>query len=285
MTGPVLIVGVGGRLGRALHEARPETTVGLSRAALDITDAHQIAAALDRLSPLAVINAAAMAAVDACETDFDAAVWVNGLGPGLLAEACAARALPFIHVSTDYVFGAEGHDRPRRETDSPCPINAYGRSKLLGEERVLATGGRSVIVRTAWLFGFKGDFIDRMAQKALQHAPLQITEQKGSPTPVRTLAGALLQLADRLTAGAEAPAVLHLAGAPVTTRADWVERALLAAAPGQAVIERVLGEAFAHIGAARPLGTPLDCSLAATVFDLSIDWRPAAEAYRLEKGP
>ena len=279
MTSPILILGAGGQLGRALVSAGSAQVVGLDRHALDIANASAAAAALDLHQPRAVINAAAMAGVDTCESDFAAAVRVNAEGPGVLARACAARDIPFLHVSTDYVFGGEGHDRPRREADEPNPINAYGRSKLLGEEQVKAAKGRAVVVRTAWLFGFPTDFIDRMARKAIaEGGRLRITEQTGAPTPVRPLAQALLRLAGRLADGEDAPSILHLAGAPVTTRADWTERALIAAAPRLANIERGSNEAFADTGAVRPLGTPLDSTLAAQQFDHHIDWRPAADA-------
>jgi len=285
MKAPFLVLGAGGRLGRALAERGGAGVVGLDRQALDIAAPSAVAQALQTHRPRTVINAAAMAAVDACETDFAAAVRVNAEGPGVVARACAAREIPFVHVSTDYVFGGEGHDRPRREGDPPRPINAYGRSKRMGEEEVLAAQGRSVIVRTAWLFGFPTDFVDRMARKAAQGERLRITEQTGAPTPVGPVAESLLRFAERLAAGAPAPPILHLAGSPVTTRAAWVERALAAAAPGLAVIERVPVDAFANTGAARPLGTPLESRLAAELFDLRIDWRPAADVYRLEWGP
>jgi dTDP-4-dehydrorhamnose reductase len=282
MTAPILVLGAGGRLGRVLVARGGSNVVGLDHQTLDIAHPSAVAEGLETHRPGAVINAAAMAAVDACETDFAAAVRSNAEGPAVVARACAACDIPFIHVSTDYVFGGEGHDRPRREGDPPSPINAYGRSKRMGEEEVLGAQGRSVIVRTAWLFGFPMDFVDRMARKAAQGERLRITEQTGAPTPVGPLAGSLLRFAERLAKGAPAPPILHLAGSPVTTRAAWVERALAAAAPGLAAIERVSGDAFAGTGAARPLGTPLDSRLAAELFDLRIDWRPAADAYRLE---
>lgn len=282
MTAPFLVLGAGGRLGRALLARGGSSVVGLDRRALDIADPSSVAAALETHRPGTVINAAAMSAVDACETDFAAAVRVNAEGPGVVARACALRGIPFLHVSTDYVFGGEGHDRPRRESDPPSPINAYGRSKRLGEEEVLAARGRSVIVRTAWLFGFPMDFIDRMARKAEQGERLRITEQTGTPTPVGLLATSLLRLGERMATAASVPPILHLAGSPATTRADWVERALTAAASDLAVIERVSADAFAGAGATRPLGTPLESRLAKELFDLWIDWRPAADAYRRE---
>jgi dTDP-4-dehydrorhamnose reductase len=199
-----------------------------------------------------------------------------------LARACLAHQAALIHISTDYVFGGDGHAAPRTEGEAPCPINAYGRSKLFGEEAVKAGGGRSLIVRTAWLFGFEGDFIHRMAQKALRGDRLQVTEQAGTPTPARALADGLWRLAAPLINGASMPPVLHLAGSPVTSRATWAERALRAAIPGFRDLERVDSALFAGAGAVRPIGTPLDSGLAARQFDLRLDWGAAADAYRLE---
>jgi len=277
MTGKVLIVGAGGRLGQALC-ASP-ATLGLARGQLDIAAPDAIAAALDTLNPGAVINAAALAHVDACENDWPAALRANAEGPGVLAAACAARGAPLVHVSTDYVFGAEGHANPRRETDEPAPLNAYGRSKLEGERRVRAAGGPAVVARTAWLFGFDGDFLDRMAAIARARGKVQVTEQIGSPTPVAALAKALLALAAALRAGKALPTVLHVAGTPAVTRAAWVEAAFgadpsLAHAP----VERVGLEAFAGDPAARPLGTPLDSGLFARLMGASLDWRAALGA-------
>ncbi|MFZ4071374.1 MAG: SDR family oxidoreductase [Caulobacterales bacterium] len=274
MNQPIVITGAGGRLGRALCTL--PGCVGLTRRALDIADAAAVAAELSALRPRAVINAAAMANVDACETDWTAALRANADGPTVLALACAALGVPFVHVSTDYVFGAEGHARARREGDPPAPVNAYGQSKLLGEQGVAGAGGVAVVVRTAWLFGFPGDFLDRMIQRAEAKGVVQVTEQVGTPTPVRGLALALRSIAGALLEGAALPPVLHVAGAPVCSRAEWVETCLAARRDLAAVaVERVSLGAFAQDAAARPLGTPLDTSLYQCLFSQALDWRLA----------
>jgi dTDP-4-dehydrorhamnose reductase len=271
---PLVITGAGGRLGQALR-ALPGA-IGLTRGELDIADAGAVADQLHALSPRAVINAAAMANVDACETDWAAALRANAEGPAVLARACAARGLPLVHVSTDYVFGAEGHARARRESDLPAPMNAYGRSKLLGEHGVADAGGNAVTVRTAWLFGFAGDFIDRMIHVGRARGALQITEQLGTPTPVRGLALALRGIAEAMLADKALPPVLHVAGAPLCTRAEWVAAGLAAHADlAHISLDRVSVSAFAADGAARPLGTPLDTGLYQHLFGQALDWRSA----------
>lgn len=275
MGSTILIFGAGGRLGRQLS-ALPDA-VGMDRAMLDITDAAAVAAALRATQPRVVINAAAFADVDGCERDPDRAHRANVLAPTVLAQECARADVGLIHISTDYVFGADGHDRPRRETDPPAPINAYGRSKLAGEAGVLAAGGASLIVRVAWLFGFAGDFLDRMLTKGRQTGALAITTQAGTPTPVDGLSLHLHALADRLSAGEALGPVLHLAGQPVTDRASWVAAAL-AAAPGHGIrLDPVGLDAFAD-AAARPLGTPLDCTRYQSLTGRTLNWRPAAFA-------
>ena len=271
---PLLITGAGGRLGQAL--CRLPGTAGLTRAGLDLCDRDATFAALAQIKPAAVINAAALSDVDACEKDPRAAMRVNAEAPGLLAEACAHFDIPLIHILTDYVFGAEGHDLLRRESDLPCPINAYGRSKLAGERAVLSASALHMCVRVAWLFGFIGDFIDRMAQKAQSAGGLTLTEQAGTPTPVAPLAEHLCAIARLRANGADLPALLHVAGQPVTDRAQWIETAFADVA--DLAIRRVAMAEFASAGA-RPLGTPLSCALFASLFGEALDWRAPARAW------
>lgn len=274
MDGPILVAGGGGRLGRTLARLGGARVSARDRSGLDISDRRAIDRSLDEVRPAAVINAAAMSAVDQCETDTDAAHAANAAGPGYLAAACAALDVPFIHVSTDYVFGADDLTRPRREADAPAPMNAYGRSKLAGERAVTAAGGRALVVRTAWLFGFPGCFLHRMLDKARTTDRLQITSQIGTPTPVGDLATVLLACAARLVDGAPTPPILNVAGAPVATRFEWVAEAVVAARLPVA-LDKVDLDAFAS-AAQRPTGTPLDTTLLRDLLDVQIEWRQAA---------
>jgi dTDP-4-dehydrorhamnose reductase len=133
----------------------------LGRSELDIADGGAVRSLLQRLRPVAVINAAGASAVETAETHPEAAWRDNVLGPGALAAACADGGVPLIHISTDYVFGGET-DRPWREDDPVSPVNAYGRMKAEGEARVLDSPARACVVRVAWLFGDRQDFIARL---------------------------------------------------------------------------------------------------------------------------
>src|SRR5690606_15103559 len=122
--------------------------------------------------PFAVINAAAFTAVDRAETEEAAATRINADSPGAMARACAELGLPFLHVSTDYVFDGAG-DQAFLPSDATAPLGAYGRSKLAGEQAVLAAGGTSVILRTSWVFSAHGaNFVKTMLRLGAERVEL-----------------------------------------------------------------------------------------------------------------
>src|SRR4051812_31212741 len=136
----VLLLGGAGMFGTDLLASAP-TGVSISAPTIsevDITDAEQIAAAFDEARPDWVINAAAYTAVDKAESEASIANRVNGDAPGLIAAECARRHVAIVHFSTDYVFPGTAH-APYLESDPVAPVNAYGRSKLLGEQALLAS--------------------------------------------------------------------------------------------------------------------------------------------------
>ena len=135
----LLTIGAGGQLARSLLEAKTlmgRDVTALGRPELDLTDAATVVHAFERESPDLVINAAAYTAVDRAEEEEELAFAVNAQGPAILAEQCARRNIPLIHVSTDYVFdGAK--PAPYREDDPLSPLGIYGRSKARGEQAVM----------------------------------------------------------------------------------------------------------------------------------------------------
>ncbi|MEO6340033.1 MAG: sugar nucleotide-binding protein [Caulobacteraceae bacterium] len=273
MSGPILATGGRGRLATALAARGGEQVVALPRTALDIGDAEAVAAALADLRPSAVINAAAVSSVDAA--DAARAHAVNAVAPGVLAAACAAAGVPLIHLSTDYVFGA-ATDRPWREDDPVSPINAYGRMKAEGETRALAAGGRVCVARVAWLFGDGQDFIARMLAVGRARGEVKVAaDQIGSPTPIGVLAERLLALAVRMAGGDATPDILHLAGSPPVSRADWVAAGFAAAAARGEAVPRLVRARLADFpeDAPRPAYSALDTARASALFGSPIDWR------------
>lgn len=164
---------------------------------LDIADAAAVQTYLQEQRPELVINCAAMTNVDACETNSEAAMRVNALGPQNLALACAKIGAKLVHISTDYVFAGDG-TAPYTEWDSCAPQTVYGKSKLLGEQYVRESGCCYFIIRTAWLYGDTGaNFVKTILKAARERGILNVVDdQRGNPTNAVDLAYHILKVAD-----------------------------------------------------------------------------------------
>ncbi|HEX7978470.1 MAG TPA: dTDP-4-dehydrorhamnose reductase [Gemmatimonadaceae bacterium] len=199
-----LIFGAAGMLGTDLRAAVPRGTslIALDVADADITDRAQVASALADARPDWVINAAAYTAVDRAETEWTVAEAVNGVAPGHIAEEAARRGIAVVHVSTDYVFAGTAAS-PYEEGDPVAPVNAYGESKLRGEEAVLASGAHALVLRTQWLFGRAGKSFPRtMWERATAGLPTRVVnDQVGRPTYTRDLAEATWRLVEQRASG------------------------------------------------------------------------------------
>ncbi|MCW8843492.1 MAG: NAD(P)-dependent oxidoreductase, partial [Rhodobacteraceae bacterium] len=183
----ILVFGRTGQVATALKHHAGITALG--RGAADLTAPAACADAIRAHAPRAVINAAAYTGVDAAETDTAQAMTVNGAAPAAMAEVCAALDIPLVQISTDYVFSGQG-ETPWHPSDAPAPQNAYGRSKLAGEEAVRAAGGRYAILRTSWVFSAQGtNFVKTMLRLSETRDRLDIVaDQIGGPTPARAIA-------------------------------------------------------------------------------------------------
>ncbi len=223
-----LITGARGQLGTHLVAQLAGTNAGdevvaLGRSELDITDAGAVHAAFRAASPGVVINAAAYTAVDAAETDEQAAVLLNATAVEYLGRAVEAVGARLIQVSTDYVFSGRA-ERPYQPDDPTDPRTAYGRSKLAGESAARAHGGH--VVRTAWVYGGPGaNFVDTMLRLATERPTVDVvSDQIGSPTYVADLAAGLIELGRARLDSSVLPdsSVLHYANAG---QASWYELA------------------------------------------------------------
>jgi dTDP-4-dehydrorhamnose reductase len=174
--------------------------------------------------PNVVVNAAAYTAVDKAESDPETAHLVNALAPEVLSRACAAMGARLFHYSTDYVFDGSGQT-PWVETDATGPLNAYGRSKLAGEQGIAKQGAQHVIFRTSWVYGTEGgNFAKTMLRLAQEREKMTvINDQFGAPT-----GAALLADVTALTLQAQQPlsGIYHLAAAGVTTWFDYANHVL-----------------------------------------------------------
>lgn len=267
----MLVFGQTGQVARELARRAPDA-IYLGRAQADLSDPAGCAAAIRAHAPDVVINAAAYTAVDRAETEEDAALVVNGAAPGAMAEACAALRIPFLHVSTDYVFDGSG-SAPWQPQDPVAPLGAYGRTKLAGEQTVRAAGGRHAILRTSWVFSSHGaNFVKTMLRLGADRPALRVVaDQIGGPTPAGGIAAALLTMADALRQGA-AGGTYHYAGSPETSWACFARETFACA--GLATTVEDIATADYPTPARRPLNSRLDCSTLAADFGLSQpDWK------------
>jgi len=195
----ILLAGAGGQLGRDLQPGlRGAQLHPFDHGQLDIADAQAVNAAVDRVHPDWIINAAAFNDVDGAEKAPDQAFAVNAAGAGNLADAAARVGAAIVHISTDYVFdGAKG--APYTEDDRPNPLSVYAQTKYEGEQRVLASGAAACVLRTAWLYGWQGkNFVKAILAAAERGGPLRVVaDQVGSPTATRDLSEAIAALIER----------------------------------------------------------------------------------------
>lgn len=196
----VLITGAGGQLGLELAETLPgrgHNAVTLSRKELDVSDSEAVEQVVRRYAPELIVNAAAYTDVDRCETETELAYSVNALGPRNLAQACERRGCELLHVSTNYVFGGKGV-RPYEPFEPPRPINAYGRTKLAGEEHVMRLSSRWYVVRTAGVYGRGHNFVRTMLRLAAKSDALKVKNDEFiSPTYARDLAEGIAAVIDK----------------------------------------------------------------------------------------
>jgi dTDP-4-dehydrorhamnose reductase len=190
----ILVTGVTGQVGGALASrlAGTHAVVAANRGVLDLSMPAAIAGRLDELAPNLIINPAAYTAVDRAEDERELAFRINAEAPGAIARWAAARGVPLVHFSTDYVFDGSG-ERPWREDDRTGPLSAYGASKLAGEDAVRAAGGMHLIIRTSWVYAAKGaNFLHTIVRLAAERKELRIVaDQCGAPTSAEVIAEAV----------------------------------------------------------------------------------------------
>jgi dTDP-4-dehydrorhamnose reductase len=253
----LLVFGTTGQVAQALRTLSPDARF-LSRADADLSDAAACGRAIGEIRPRVVINAAAYTAVDRAESERELAFAVNAAAPAAMAQACAAEGAALLHISTDYVFDGSG-TAPWKPEDRTAPLNAYGESKLAGEEAIRASGAEHVILRTSWVFSATGNnFLKTMLRLGSERGELSIVaDQKGAPTPAPAIAAVLLAIAARFEAGTGVSGTYHFAGTPDT---DWAgfARAIFAASGQKVSVRDIATEAY-PTPARRPQNSRLDC--------------------------
>ena len=229
----ILLIGKSGQVGADLLSLLPPLgdLVALDRRHLDLTKPEEIRRAIREHQPQLIVNAAAYTAVDNAENDEALAHAINAEAPALMAEEAKRIGAALVHYSTDYVFDG-CKNAPYEEDDLPNPINAYGRTKLAGEEGIRASGAPHLIFRTAWVYSTRGrNFLLTILRLATQREELRVVrDQIGAPTWSREIARATAEVLGRLMGARDvAPALAssggtyHMTAAGVT---NWHEFAL-----------------------------------------------------------
>ncbi|MEP5154489.1 dTDP-4-dehydrorhamnose reductase [Planktotalea sp.] len=261
----ILVFGKSGQVATALQQRADVTALG--RADADLTNSAACAAAIAAHAPDVVINAAAYTAVDKAEEEEAIALTVNGDAPTAMAQACASAGIPFVHISTDYVFDGSG-DAPW-PTDAPTgPLGAYGRTKLAGEDGIRAAGGTFAILRTAWVFSETGNnFVKTMLRLAETRDALNVVnDQFGGPTDADAIAAACLEIAAQLHADASKSGTYHFAGMPHVSWADFAN-AIFDTASKTVAVSGIPASEY-PTPAVRPSNSRLDCDALTATFGI-----------------
>ena len=275
----ILVAGKSGQLARCLAEEaalRGVPLMSAGRPELDLADAESVERAVAAVAPRAIVNAAAYTAVDKAEAEPALAFAINEAGAARLAGAAARHGVPFVHVSTDYVFDGAS-ERPYREDDTPAPLNVYGRSKLAGEIAVRNACPSSLVLRTSWLYSrFSGNFVTSMLRLSSTHDRVRVVDdQHGAPTATADLARAILDIVERLAAAegkAGCGGVFHLTASGETSWhgfaaaifAGWARRGHTVP-----VIEPISTVDY-PTAARRPPNSRLDCGKIAQTFGVRL---------------
>lgn len=253
--------------------------IALGRPGLDLEQPETVAAALLAARPDLVVNAAAYTAVDKAEAEPQRAFAANRDGAGAVARSAAQLDIPLIHLSTDYVYSGAKHS-PYLESDATGPASVYGRSKLAGEQAVLAAQPEAVILRTSWVYSpFGANFVKTMLRLAGERDVLRVVDdQQGHPTSAIDIADAILRIAPPLARGEAAGGIYHCCGEGSTTWCGFA-RAILAESAkrgGPAARVEAIATADYPTAAQRPPNSRLDTGAFRQRFGFAL--RPWQEA-------
>jgi dTDP-4-dehydrorhamnose reductase len=278
----VFVTGSSGQVGTELLRLAAGfgiQAIGRNRRELDICDQLAIKNEMEKLAPDVVVNAAAYTAVDQAEQDKKSAFAINEAGVANLARACANVGIPFIHISTDYVF--DGSQRiPYREDDPVMPLGVYGESKLAGERAAFKACAKTVVLRTAWIYSAHSrNFVKTMLHYGAEREELKvINDQYGGPTAACDIADTIWHIVKKLNDTTQPWGIYHYCGAPDTTWHAFAE-AIFAEARRQNYELKVSSVVAIPtkeypVSTVRPENSVLNCEKIHSVFDINRpNWR------------
>jgi len=253
----ILLFGKTGQVAKELCNRPNVTAIGRDKA--DFTEPQKIIEIVKSTDADIIINAVAYTSVDLAEEEFELANIINGTTVKELAKVSASRNIPFLHISTDYVFKGDGNLN-WKTSDQTNPQNSYGKSKLIGESGILEAGGPHVILRTSWVFSSHGNnFVKTMLRLASNNNELSIVkDQIGGPTCAKDIADALWKIASDFYAGNGITGIYHFSGKPNSSWANFASE-IFFQTHQDIKIKQILTKDFLT-KAKRPLNSRLDCS-------------------------
>ena len=271
----ILVFGKTGQVATELQSFKDVIAIGRDQA--DLSRPSTCAEVIRQYKPRAVINAAAYTAVDKAESEENLANTINGDAPGAMARTCADLGIPLVHISTDYVFNGTG-TTPWSVTDAPNPKNAYGRSKLKGEQAISASGCVYAVLRTSWVVSSHGNnFVKTMRRLSETRDRITVVDdQMGGPTCARDIAETCISIAEQLIQNPKKSGTYHYSGQP---NVSWCQFA-------NAIFEQMDCKTIANpiptteypTPASRPLNSRLDCEVIQKTFGITRPfWRDGLE--------
>ncbi len=279
----ILVFGKNGQVARELARLGGRAVICLGRDDADFCEPSACASAIEAIAPDIIINAAAYTAVDKAESEADLALQINATTPAQIAKVAFARDIPFLHISTDYVFDGSGTGC-WAEGDTPAPLGIYGQTKYQGEQGIITEAGADAyfaIIRTSWVFSpFGANFVKTMLKlgatdKSLAPKKLSIvSDQIGGPTGADSIAGALLKIAAAFYQKRDASlsGIYHYGGAPFVSWADFATEIFnMADLPVEIT---PIPSADYPTSAPRPQNSRMDCARILAAFNIKQpDWR------------
>ena len=271
----ILVFGKTGQVASDLCEM--EDVIALGREQVDLSDPSSCEEAILFYKPKAVINAAAYTAVDQAENEESLARRINGEAPASMSKSCFDLKIPLVHISTDYVFDGSG-TKPWCTSTTPKPQNAYGRSKLQGEQAIQASGCIYAILRTSWVISEHGrNFVKTMLMLSKTRDSLTIVDdQIGGPTCARDIAQTCVSIAKQLIKEPGKAGIYHYSGQPDVS---WCEFAnTIFQQTGRLTVADPIVTLDYPTLAARPLNSRLNCSKTEKEFGIQRPyWRHGLE--------
>lgn len=279
----ILILGGSGQVGWELQRSLAPLgdVLVASRAALDLCDPGSVGRVLEDQQPDAIVNAAAYTAVDEAEAQPERADAINHRAVEILARLAANRGSWLVHFSSDYVFDGSGSD-PFAETDATGPLNEYGRSKLAGDEAILASGCQHLILRTSWVHAPRGkNFVRSILKLAHERDCLRVvSDQHGAPTSAELIADVTARAVEKTMHNEAVSGTYHIAAAG-ETRWHEIARHVVTEAKKFGADLKLAPEAIEAIGsgdyptlAVRPLNSRLQTQKLRQTFGLTLpDWQ------------